>query len=330
MLVLFYGRSALSFLDGFEALCAAPPTLVAVGDDDRSPAALRAFEGAEAVIGVHFRDPALAVPRLRLFQVAGAGLDAVDLSLLPPSATVCNCFGHEEGIGEYVLLAMLRHVVPIADADRRLRDAGDWHWSAATAGAFHDEIAGRTLGILGYGRIGRAVARRARAFDMEVVVANRSPVEGDDGTVDRYLPLDDLGTLYERADFLVCALPLTESTRSLVDAAAFARMRPTAFVINVGRGPVIDEEALYRALAGRRIAGACIDTWYVYPGAGGPGPQPSRFPFRELDNVVMTPHMSGWTFGTRRRRQRAMAENLNRLAAGEPLLNVVRAATGSP
>ncbi len=324
MLVVFYGRSAISFLDGFAALCAAPPVTIAVGDDDRSPAALRAFEAAEAIVGTHFRDPALAVPRLRLFQVAGAGLDAVDLSLPPPSAAVCNCFGHEEGIAEYVLLAMLRHVAPVDDADRRLRGAGDWHWSAATAGAFHDEIAGRTLGILGYGRIGRAVARRARAFGMEIVAANRSPVEGDDGTVDRYVPLDDLGPLYGRADFLVCALPLTESTRSLVDAAAFARMRPTAFVINVGRGPVIDEAALYHALKERRIAGACIDTWYVYPGAGDPNPQPSRLPFRELDNVTMTPHMSGWTFGTRRRRQRAMALNLDRLAAGEPLLNVVR------
>jgi phosphoglycerate dehydrogenase-like enzyme len=163
---------------------------------------------------------------------------------------------------------------------------------------------------------------------MEIVTANRSPVEGDGGIVDRYVPLDDLGALYDRADFLVCALPLTEDTRSLVDAAAFARMRPTAFVINVGRGPVIDEAALYHALRERRIAGACIDTWYVYPRADDPNPQPSRLPFRELDNVTMTPHMSGWTFGTRRRRQRAMALNLDRLAAGEPLLNVVRPARG--
>ena len=327
MLLVFYGRNAQRFRDGFEALCDVPPgEIVTVGDHDRSPEALAAFGRAEVVVGTHFLDPAIEVPRLRLLQLAMAGTDAVDLSLLPPAAAVCNCFGHEEGISEFVLLAMLLHAHPVIDGDRRLR-AHDWLWSAATAGPFHDELAGRTLGVLGYGRIGRAVARRARAFGLETVVANRGPVALD-GTVGRYVPLDDLGTLYELSDFIVCALPLTESTRSLVDAAAFARMRPTAYLINVGRGPVIDEEALYRALKERRIAGACIDTWYAYPTDSEPAPRPSRFPFHELDNVLMTPHMSGWTFGTRRRRQQAMAENVNRLRAGRPLRNVVREGRG--
>ena len=95
-------------------------------------------------------------------------------------------------------------------------------------------------------------------------------------------------------------------------------------MINVGRGGVVDEAALYNALAGNRIAGAIIDTWYQYPDASGAPQLPSRLPFHELKNIVMTPHMSGWTAGTIRRRQQAMADNINRLARGEPLVNVVR------
>jgi phosphoglycerate dehydrogenase-like enzyme len=93
--------------------------------------------------------------------------------------------------------------------------------------------------------------------------------------------------------------------------------------VNVGRGPVIDESALFSALKARRIGGAIIDTWWVYPSAADPAPWPGTLPFQELDNCVLTSHMSGWTSGTIRRRQETMAGNIRRLAAGEPLENVV-------
>ncbi len=99
-----------------------------------------------------------------------------------------------------------------------------------------------------------------------------------------------------------------------------ARMR---VILNVGRGPVIDEAALYAALKERRIGGAIIDTWYVYPSAANPTPHPGTLPFHTLDNCVLTPHMSGWTHGTIRRRQETMADNIRRLAAGQPLENMV-------
>ena len=128
------------------------------------------------------------------------------------------------------------------------------------------------------------------------------------------------------ADAVVVTLPLTDDTRGLVNAAAIAAMRPDALLLNVGRGPVIDEEALYRALRERRIGGAVIDTWYQYPSPTQPTSAPSRFDFAALDNVLMTPHMSGWTEGTVRRRQETMAENIRRLQQGQPLINVLKAA----
>jgi phosphoglycerate dehydrogenase-like enzyme len=209
--------------------------------------------------------------------------------------------------------------VPLADADQSLR-RGDWRYWAGTPGSVRTELGAQTVGLLGFGRIGKAIAERARAFGMGVTAANRSPVPP---TVDRAFGLDQLPAFMGSADAIVVSLPLADDTRSLVDAAALAAMRPDAVIVNVGRGPVIDERALYEALKAKRIAGAIIDTWYRYPRADDPSPLPSTQPFNTLDNVVMTPHMSGWTEGTIARRQTVIAANIDNLAASRPLANVV-------
>ena len=102
-------------------------------------------------------------------------------------------------------------------------------------------------------------------------------------------------------------------------------MKPSAFIVNVARGALVNEKALYEACRHRRIGGAAIDTWYRYPTDGKVSSDPSNMPFRELENVIMTPHGSGWTHALLPRRCRLIAQNLDRLARGEPLLNVVRA-----
>ena len=160
---------------------------------------------------------------------------------------------------------------------------------------------------------------------MRVHVANRSPVTH--ALVDRSWGLDELPAFMGSCDAVLVSLPLTANTQGLVGASAIAAMRPDAVLLNVGRGPVIDEQALYEALKNRRIGGAVIDTWYQYPTATQPECTPSRFDFAALDNVLMTPHMSGWTAGTVRRRQETLADNITRLSRGEPLLNVLRAAS---
>jgi len=113
----------------------------------------------------------------------------------------------------------------------------------------------------------------------------------------------------------------------LVNSKALQAMRPDALLINVGRGPVIDEQALFEALKERRIGGAVIDTWYQYPSPSSPECAPSKYNFASLDNVQMTPHMSGWTAGTVRRRQETLAENISRLSQGQALINVLKAGT---
>jgi phosphoglycerate dehydrogenase-like enzyme len=319
MNIVFHGINAGSFSGNFSEFLAGEHRVETLADNP-DPAA---YSAAEIIIGSWF-DASLPPPdRLRLFHVTGAGYDTVDFAALPARVSVCNCFGHEQAISEYVMAALLARCIPLAEGDAALR-RGLWPFAARGAETVHPELAGRTIGLLGYGRIGKAIAARAHAFEMRIHVANRSPV-ATGGVVDRAWALDNMRDFFASAEFIVASLPLAPETAGLVNAAAFAAMRSDSVVINVGRGGVIDEAALYNALAGNRIAGAIIDTWYQYPDASGAPQLPSRLPFHELRNIVMTPHMSGWTAGTIRRRQQAVADNINRLARGEKLVNVVRA-----
>jgi phosphoglycerate dehydrogenase-like enzyme len=182
-------------------------------------------------------------------------------------------------------------------------------------------------GLLGFGHIAKALATRAKAFGMRVHAANRSAIRHP--LVDRAYALDDLAAFMGSADAIVVTLPLTAQTTGLIGAHALASMRADAVIVNVGRGPVIDEQALYDALATRRIGGAIIDTWYSYPTPERPECGPSRLPFETLPNLVMTPHMSGWTAGTVRRRQQTIADNVRRLSEGQDLLNIVALGSSS-
>ncbi len=136
--------------------------------------------------------------------------------------------------------------------------------------------------------------------------------------------LDALKDMLGKVDIVINTLPLTDNTRGLIDAQMLAAMQAHAIVMNVGRGAVIDEDALYEALVGNRIGGAIVDTWYVYPTPSAQHPTPGNRPFHQLPNVTMTPHMSGWTTGTVTRRRMTMADNVNRLVANRELINRLR------
>jgi len=282
----------------------------------------RALAHADAMVSMSWKWDLPQARRLKLLQLPGAGTDEIDFAQVPRGTAICNCYEHEIGIAEYVLGSMLEWTIAARRLDAQFR-LGSWAGSYL-CGPRHAELFGRTLGIVGYGRIGREVARRAKPFGMRVVACTRSPVP-DAAVADRVDGMERFGELLGEADFIAVTAPLTDQTRGLFDRRAFSAMRPTAVIINVARGAIIDERALYQALAERRIGGAIIDVWYRYPPQGeSQGPRPSDLPFHELDNVLMTPHASAWTDGLLPRRNRAVATNLNRLARGEALLNVVR------
>jgi len=324
--IVFHGEVAAQFSTGFQDLLSEKAEIAVLLDNLAAEADRQAYESAEVIVSFQFTAMLPRPEGLKLLHLPGAGYDAVDFNALPPSAIVCNCFGHEQPIAEYVMAALLMREVPLAAADKMLRE-GDWSYRGSPAKSGRGELAGQTIGILGFGHIGKAIAVRAKAFDMNVHVANRSPVAASP-IVDRAFLLKDLPNFWGSADFIVVTVALAPETKGIVGTAAFAAMRPGAVLVNVARGPVVDEEALYDALKTNRIAGAVIDTWYNYPPPGPPRSKvyPSSLPFHELPNILMTPHMSGLTEGTIRRRQQVIADNIERRISGRPCINVVHPA----
>jgi phosphoglycerate dehydrogenase-like enzyme len=295
-------------------------TIVVANRHDRTEFE-RKLADADAMISMSWGRNMPFAPKLKLLQLPGAGTDDIAFETVPAQAAVCNVFEHEIGIAEYVLSAMLQWVIGIPRMDAALR-RGEWYGSHLS-GPRHGELYGQTVGIVGYGRIGREVAARARAFGMNILACSRTPRAGD-GLVERVESMTKLDELLAKSDFVLLALPLDSSTVGLIGRERIARMKPGVFIINVARGALIDENALYEACRDHRIGGAAIDTWYRYPAQGETRGDPSSLPFRDLDNVIMTPHGSGWTEGLLPRRCRLIAQNLDHLARGEPLVNVVR------
>ena len=322
MRALFLGRVAADTAEGIKAQL--PNSLeVEILDDpidrDRLPIAAA---NADILVSNHWRREYGTAPNVRLVQSVATGVDLFDLGVLPSGVTVCNAFGHETAIAEYVVMTMLALHHRLLEIAGEFRDRGSWRTSWVEGGPPHGEVRGSTLGIVGYGRVGREVARRAAPFGCHILAANRSPRAAEAG-VERVYPLAELDQLLPQCDTLALCTALGPETTGLIDARRLSLMKPTAFLINIARGQVVDEDALYAALRDRKIAGAAIDVWWQYPNAAEPNRRGSRHPFYELPNVIVTPHNSGWTSGMVRRRWDEVADNLNRFVRGEPLINVV-------
>ena len=296
-----------------------PTILFDIGDSQRL---IPALAEAEIVVSHIWKTDFPLAPRLKFLQSPAAGLDLIDLPSLPHGVTVCNVDGHEQAIAEYVLMTMLAMSHRLIDIATAFRDRGSWSGGGAGGGPLHGEILGKTVGIVGYGKIGREVTTRAAAFGCTVIAANRSPI-ADKGAASEIYPLGELDRMLPRCDFVVIAAGLGPETRNLIDGRRLALMKPTALLINIGRAPITDEEALYAALRDNRIGGAAIDVWWRYPTQAEPNARPANLPFHELPNVLMTPHCSSATDGARARRLGGIAVNIDRFVRGEALRNVV-------
>lgn len=262
-------------------------------------------------------------PSLRLLHAAGAGLDKIDLGAPPPDARVCCTHGHGTAIAEYVIMVMLALLRDLLRSDRELR-RGNWVNPQFDPGLpLPGSLAGSTVVILGTGEIGAASARLCTALGAHCIGVNRSGRSPAGAPFERIVPLTGWEAILPAADFLVVAVPLTEETRGVVGPEEIARLRPSAHVINVARGAVVDEAALYDALRRRSIAGAALDVWYAYPPAGSRHGMPARLAFHELDNIIMTPHLSGTTEATFRHRATEIVDNILAFAAGRPLRHEV-------
>lgn len=261
-----------------------------------------------------------AAEQLRLVQCCASGTDGIDRSALPEGVALCNTFHHEQSIAEHVLMSMLALARDLIGADRDLR-GGRWR-SVVYEDNFrpHRLLAGKTVGIIGYGHIGQSIALLAKAFSMKVIALRRDPSKMSP-EVDEIRSPCEIGWLMRSSDFAVVASPLTEETRGSIGQEQLVELGPDSFLINVGRGPIVDEAALYKALSERTIAGAGIDVWYQYPDAKGALRLPSQYDFAALPNVIMTPHHSGQANENFNKRIEDFAFNINALANGGAFRN---------
>ncbi len=275
-------------------------------------------QAVDAVVALKFGSAEADCFSTRLLHLPGAGADALDFAVLAPDCWVCNVFEHEVPVAEFVFTAILNHATGYC---RMIREFKNELWSEIyLARSPHGEIFGKTLGLVGFGHIGKAVTQRARAFGMQVHVVSHSGVAPEADWVGRPEQLHDMLSV---ADFIVIACPLTSETRGLIGAAELGAMKSSAVLINIGRAQIVEEEPLFQALERGRLAGATLDVWYEYPAAGDVNARPSRFPFDRLPNVHCTAHSSGWTEGLFERRYAVIADNLTRLYRREPLRNVI-------
>lgn len=248
-------------------------------------------------------------PRLKWFHKLGAGVDDIVLSeQLPPDVLLTRTDGtvFAPRMAEYCIAYMLAFSQNVR---RVLAQQQQRAWKPFVT----DMLAGKTVGVAGVGDIGQEIARKAAALDMHVIGWRRSP--GDVQHVDdMYVGRHQFHTFLAAADFIVIVLPLTPETKGLFDAKAFTAMRQGAYVINVGRGPIIVEDALIDALRSGHLGGAALDVFDVEP-------LPENHLLWSFDNVIITPHMSGPSVAANV--AEPLLDNLERYLAGKPLLKVV-------
>jgi glyoxylate reductase len=251
------------------------------------------------------------LPGLKTISNYGVGVDHIDLQAarergIPVGNTPGILDGATADMGFALLLAAARRLV---EGDRYARSPAFTHYDPGAM--LGREVHGAALGIVGLGRIGRQVARRARGFDMQVLYHNPRRDEQAEATLGvEYASLDEL---LGASDFVMLCCPLTSETRGLIGRAAIDRMKPTATLINLARGPIVDTDAVTQALAERRIYAAALDVT-------DPEPLPRDHPLLGLPNVTITPHLGSATQQTRQKMAEVSVENLLRGLAGQTLL----------
>lgn len=271
---------------------------------------------AEVLIGYHAYFEMESAPRLRWLQLASDGVDHLrGTPIMRSDVLITNARVFATPITEYVFASILSwrmHLPRIREQFQQKRVYPQNQWNEYLS----EEIEGQTLAIISYGMIGHRLAKIAHAFEMKVIATRRSVTEPttEDGVL--VYPARDLREVLARADVVVVCLPLTDETEGIIGEAELRAMKTTAYLVSVGRGEVIDESALVRALRDGWIGGAGLDVFAQRPLA-------PDSPFFDLPNVIMTPHMSGVSDGYARRGVALFCENLRRYLSGEPLIHQV-------
>jgi phosphoglycerate dehydrogenase-like enzyme len=273
--------------------------------------ALLAYELPKEVPAGALGDPG----RLSFVQFLSTGVDSVDFSELPDSLTVaCNAGAYADAVSEQAVAMVLSLAKRLPQRHAALAAGRFDKWAPSLT------LNGATCVILGFGGIGTTTARMLRAFGARICAVTRSGQAADDA--DLTASMADLHRVLPTADVVVIALPLTLATRGLIGAPELALMKPSAILVNVGRGPIIDQAALYEHLLTHQNFSAGIDTWWAEP--TGDAPFRTDYPFLDLPNVLGSPHNSSIVAGAMTSAARLAALNVRRYLLGEPVTGVIR------
>lgn len=265
---------------------------------------------------------------LELIHVTGAGTENIPFEKLSPHIAVCNTSHHGQAIAEYVIMSALLLERRALQSDHDMR-SGLWR----NIHTDHEYLFGSllrelTVGVIGLGEIGTHVAELFGQFKATVNAVRRTPSSPSSATVNEVRGMDELHWLLAKSDIIVVTVPLNEDTTGLINERAFSSMKPHAILINVARGPVIDEYALFDALDEQRIGGAAIDVWWQSSIEENHF-APSHLDFTKFPNVLLTPHHSGHVRETFEARAQDILAAVEALAAGNDLKNVVKPASNS-
>jgi D-3-phosphoglycerate dehydrogenase len=254
-----------------------------------------------------------ASPRLKLIGKHGVGFDNIDIKAATERGipVVYTPFANTDAVADHTMGLMIALAKRIAEADRALKHGASWGLRYELIGT---DVAGKTLGIIGLGRIGGAVAKRAGGFGMRILAYD--PYAPKERAIALGAELVDLDTLLRSSDFVSIHVPLTEETRGLVGRRELSLMKRGAFLINTSRGGIVDEEALLEALSSGHLAGAALDVLEKEP------PEPEN-PLIKMENVIVTPHMAAHTKETLRKMAVTVAEDVVRVLRGERPLYLV-------
>ncbi len=269
------------------------------------------------VAGRPTREMLTASPRLDTVVIPFAGLPPETSKLLAefPELAIHNLHHNTPATTEMaigLLLAASKMILPMDAALREGRWSGRGQDNPAVL------LAGKRALVLGFGAIGQRVSTALAALSMEVTAVRRTGATGREDGID-VRPVEDLPDLLASARVLVVCVPLTDRTRGMIGAEELRLLPAGAVLVNVARGPVVDETALYEALSDGHLHSAGLDVWYRYPGRDGDpdDTRPSELPFHELPNVVMSPHRGGWLHEIEAHRMEALARLLNAIRAGQ-------------
>lgn len=253
-----------------------------------------------------------SAPNLRWIQTIAVGLDPFKFHGIPDGVIMTNAAGLKgKTVGEHAFAILLGMLHQLPEMERRRQNRS---WDDGSLRRTVVSVEGVKMLVLGYGSIGREIARKAKAFDMQVVAINRSG--RGDGPADEVRPVSDLSSILPDCDVVMLCLPLSGETRHLIGATQLRSMKPSSVLVNVGRGLVVDQNALFEALDAKAIAGAALDVYEAEP-------LPEESPLWDLPNVVLSPHVGGAAGRTYEKFADFLSENVRRFQAGEDLLNVV-------